>query len=36
MDVPHTFENIGDEPGAFLSVKGPKPVSTVVLEKKQG
>ena len=31
MDVPHTFENIGDEPGVFLSVKGPKPVTTVML-----
>jgi uncharacterized cupin superfamily protein len=28
MNVPHAFENIGDEPAAFLSVKGPKPVST--------
>jgi len=35
MDTPHTFENISDEPGVFLSVKGPKPVSTVVLEAKQ-
>lgn len=33
MDIPHTFENIGDEPAAFLSVKGPKPVDTVMLEK---
>ena len=32
MDIPHTFENIGDEPGVFLSVKGPKPVTTVMLE----
>jgi len=31
MDIPHTFENIGDEPGVFLSVKGPKPVKTVML-----
>ncbi|EKE04644.1 MAG: Rubredoxin-type Fe(Cys)4 protein [uncultured bacterium] len=26
MNIPHTFKNIGDEPAAFLSVKGPKPV----------
>jgi hypothetical protein len=32
MNVPHTFQNIGDEPGAFLSVKGPKPVDLVILE----
>ncbi|MBW1972795.1 MAG: cupin domain-containing protein [Deltaproteobacteria bacterium] len=32
MDIPHTFENIGNEPAAFLSVKGPKPVDTVMLE----
>jgi len=32
MDIPHTFENIGDEPGAFLSVKGPKPVDRIMLE----
>lgn len=32
MDVPHTFANIGDEPAAFLSVKGPKPVDIVKLE----
>ena len=36
MDIPHTFENIGDEPGVFLSVKGPKPVQTVMLEDKTG
>lgn len=35
MDIPHTFENIGDEPAAFLSVKGPKPVDTVMLEDKK-
>ena len=35
MDVPHTFENIGDEPAVFLSVKGPKPVSVVMLEEKK-
>ena len=35
MDIPHTFENIGDEPGVFLSVKGPKPVKTVVIEDKK-
>ena len=33
MNIPHTFENIGDEPAAFLSVKGPKPVDTVMLER---
>lgn len=33
MNVPHTFENIGDEPAAFLSVKGPKPVDLIMLEK---
>jgi len=32
MDVPHTFQNISDEPGAFLSVKGPKPIDRVMLE----
>ncbi len=32
MDIPHTFENIGDEPAVFLSVKGPKPVDLVKLE----
>jgi len=32
MDIPHTFKNIGDEPAAFLSVKGPKPVDLVKLE----
>ncbi|MGQ9706801.1 MAG: cupin domain-containing protein [bacterium] len=32
MDIPHTFENIGDEPAYFLSVKGPKPVDTVMME----
>jgi len=32
MDIPHTFENVGDEPAAFLSVKGPKPVDLVKLE----
>lgn len=32
MNVPHTFQNISDEPGAFLSVKGPKPVDLVILE----
>jgi len=32
MDVPHSFANIGDEPAAFLSVKGPKPVAVVFLE----
>jgi quercetin dioxygenase-like cupin family protein/rubredoxin len=32
MNIPHTFENIGDEPAAFLSVKGPKPVDLEMLE----
>lgn len=32
MDIPHAFANIGDEHGVFLSVKGPKPVTTVFLE----
>lgn len=32
MDVPHGFKNIGEEPAAFLSVKGPKPVDLVMLE----
>ena len=32
MNIPHTFENVSDEPGVFLSVKGPKPVKTVMLE----
>lgn len=31
MNIPHTFKNIGDEPAAFLSIKGPKPVDTVML-----
>jgi len=32
MDLPHSFENIGDEHAFFLSVKGPKPVDLVFLE----
>lgn len=32
MNVAHTFKNIGDEPAAFLSVKGPKPVDLEFLE----
>ena len=32
MNIPHGFENIGDEPAAFLSVKGPKPVDLVMIE----
>ena len=32
MNIPHSFENISDEPAAFLSVKGPKPVDRVMLE----
>lgn len=35
MNVPHTFENAGDEPAAFLSVKGPKPVDTVMMEERR-
>lgn len=33
MNIPHRFENVGDEPAAFLSVKGPKPVDLLRLEK---
>ncbi len=29
MDIPHMFENIGNEPAAFLSVKAPKPIGLV-------
>lgn len=32
MNTPHNFENISDEPAFFLSVKGPKPVTTEKLE----
>lgn len=32
MDIPHTFENVGEEPAAFLSVKAPKPVDIKMLE----
>lgn len=32
MNIPHTFANVGSEPAAFLSVKGPKPVDLVKLE----
>ena len=32
MNIPHTFKNIGNEPAAFLSVKGPKPVDLVRME----
>jgi len=32
MNTPHNFENISDEPVVFLSVKGPKPVTTEILE----
>lgn len=28
MGTPHSFENISDEPAVFLSVKGPKPITT--------
>ncbi len=35
MNVPHTFKNVGEEPAAFLSVKGPKPVDIVMLEKQK-
>jgi quercetin dioxygenase-like cupin family protein/rubredoxin len=33
MNIPHTFENISDEPGVFLSIKGPKPITTEMIEK---
>lgn len=32
MNIPHGFANVGDEPAAFLSVKGPKPVTVEFLE----
>ncbi len=32
MDIPHSFENISEEPVIFLSVKAPKPVDLVWLE----
>jgi len=32
MNIPHTFKNVGNEPAAFLSVKGPKPVDLVRME----
>lgn len=32
MNIPHGFENIGDEPAAFLSLKGPKPVDLIFIE----
>ena len=32
MNVPHGFKNIGDEPAAFLSVKGPKPVDLIMID----
>ncbi len=32
MNIPHSFENIGDEHAAFLSVKGPKPIDVVFVE----
>lgn len=35
MNIPHSFTNIGEEPAAFLSVKGPKPVDTVMIEKEE-
>jgi mannose-6-phosphate isomerase-like protein (cupin superfamily) len=31
-NIGHAFANVGDEPAAFLSVKGPKPVSVEFLE----
>jgi mannose-6-phosphate isomerase-like protein (cupin superfamily) len=31
MDIPHTFDKIGNEPGVFFSVKGPKSFKTVLL-----
>lgn len=36
MNVPHKFDNVGDEPAAFLSVKAPKPVDLVFLEEGAG
>ena len=36
MDIPHTFENISDEPGVFLSVKGPKPIKTEMITNVKG
>lgn len=33
MNIPHTFKNISDEHGIFLSVKGPKPVDTEIIAK---
>lgn len=32
MDIPHSTENMGDEPAVFLLVKGPIPVDLVKLE----
>ena len=32
MNTSHTFENVGEEHAAFLSVKGPKPVDLEVLK----
>lgn len=32
MNIPHSFENIGDEHSAFLSIKGPKPIDVIFLE----
>ncbi len=32
MNIPHSFENVGDEPVVFLSVKAPKPVDLVWME----
>lgn len=32
MDIPHRFENIGDTPAIFLSVKAPKPVDLLIVE----
>ncbi len=35
MNIPHTFENISDIHGVFLSVKGPKPVDTEIINKEE-
>lgn len=33
MNIPHSFRNISDSNGIFLSVKGPKPVDTEIIKK---
>jgi mannose-6-phosphate isomerase-like protein (cupin superfamily) len=32
MNIPHSFENIGDEHAFFLSVKGPRPIDLEFIE----